>query len=723
MYQKAGQQLTLRFGAVIALVALLTACTVASAQSGQAAAATHPTADHYVPVHPTDAEARTSLRVVAELQHHHFKNVALDDAFSSKLLKAYLDDLDPAHSVFLASDVQRFRTSYGAHLDEALKNGNLDPAFTIYNVYQERRQDDLRGMLGILKKGLVTLDLNTHAKILIDRKNAAWPADATAMSALWHKRLENDVISLKLDDNSDADIKDTLSKRFQSQLKRLDQTESRDAFEAYMNAYTRSYDPHTEYFPPSASESFDIHMRLSLEGIGAVLQSKNGYVEIVRLVPGGPASKNGQIHPADRIVAVGQGPDGPMVDVVGMRLDEVVQLIRGPKSSTVRLKISPANAGDSHQTRIVRIVREEVTLKDQAAQKKVIKIKRNGHDYKIGVITLPTFYIDFQAMQAGNPDYRSSTRDVHRLLDELEQTGVDGVIIDLRNNGGGALQEATELTGLFIPTGPIVQIRDASNRVSVLGDRDPEVAYKGPMAVLVNRLSASASEIFTGAIQDYGRGLVLGGQTFGKGTVQTLIPLKRGQLKLTEAMFYRVSGDSTQLRGVIPDIHYPPIYNHDKIGESALPNALPWGHIPSVPHTDTGQLVSLVPTLRRDHEARAAHDPNFQYLKQQIALFDKIQKRDSVSLNLAERRAQQDQLDHERLALANRHQVATGKKPFKTIAELEASGDEGVAQGMAAETAQAPEEKDQRNDPYLHESGEVLVDLIRLKAKRHAPAE
>jgi len=668
----------------------------------------------YKPLAPTQEESKISLEVVNQLQQHHYQKVKLDNAFSKKLLKAYLDDLDGSHSVFLASDVHQFDNQYQDQLDNDLKSGNLKPAFAIYNLYQKRRIHLMEMLLAELHQGVGKLDLSSDQTLNLDREHAPWPDNLKAQGTLWTQRLENEVINMRLDGDKPDKIQSVLTKRYESQLQRIRQAEPTDAFMAYMDAYTHSYDPHTDYFPPRESQNFDIRMKLSLEGIGAVLRSHDEYTEIVRLVPGGPAAKSGQLQPADRIVAVGQGPKGKLTDVVGMRLDEVVQLIRGPAGSTVRLQITPPN---SKQSKVVTLVRQKVKLEDQAASKHVIDIDRNGKHYKIGVITLPTFYVDFQALQAGNPDYRSAARDVHKLLDELNSEHVDGVIMDLRNNGGGALQEAVRLVGLFIRSGPVVQIRDAGNRINVLGDRNPSVAYSGPLAVLVNRLSASASEIFTGAIQDYGRGLVLGSRTFGKGTVQTLIPLSQGQLKLTEAKFYRVSGESTQDRGVLPGITYPSIIAPDKIGESALANALPWDKIAATRYPHSKRIAKRVPKLKAEHQARIAHEPAYQYLVKRIRLARQQSQQSSVSLNLAQRRRERQHEEQVRLSLANRYRKAEGKPVFNSYAALQKSDVSKTPAGeLMAHTAKPTAE----NDPYLHESAQVLVDLVRLEQGRGA---
>ncbi len=443
------------------------------------------------------------------------------------------------------------------------------------------------------------------------------------------------------------------------------QTNAEDVLVLLMAAVTGTVDPHTEYLSPQQGESFDIQMRLSLEGIGALLQNDGEYVKVSSLVPGGPADKSGVLQPADRIVAVGQGNDGDMVNVVGMRLDQVVELIRGAKGSTVRLDIIPAKAVDVTRTQQVKIVRDTVKLEDQAAHSKVEEIQRDGQTHKIGIITVPAFYVDFDAWQAGETDYRSTTRDVAKEIAKLKAQNVEGIVLDLRNDGGGALQEANSMIGLFIDRGPTVQVRDARGRINLYGDTDAGVAYDGPLAVLVNRLSASASEIFAGAIQDYGRGLVIGSRTFGKGTVQTLSDLSHGQIKLTRAKFYRISGESTQNRGVEPDILFPSLIDPDEIGESALDNALPWDRVRPVQYRLYGQPWRYLESLQDRHDKRVANDPDFVYLEKQAQLIKRLREQQtSISLNAEQRKREMEAQETEQLALENQRRRALGLEPL-----------------------------------------------------------
>ena len=651
-------------------------------------------ADGYQPLEPEDNQDEIDREIVEQLQENHYNKVTLDDDFSEKFFNAYIDELDGTRGVFLESDIERLRDKYEHALDDELKEGETRAAFDIYNTYQKRRIQIDQWALDRIKQGIDSFNITDDESFDVDREEAPWPEDAAARRALWTQQIENQIINLKLDDLDDAEIQKRLTQRYSNELKQLRQAEPVDAFSAYMDAYTHSYDPHTDYFSPRRSEDFNIDMNLQLQGIGAELRSKNGYAELVRLIPGGPAAKSGKLKPTDRITAVAQGEDGEFVDVVGMRLDETVQLIRGEKGSTVRLQISPA---DNSQTKTVTLERDKIELKDQAARKQIIELERDGETVKVGLIALPSFY-------------NGTAEDVKKLLRELKQADVAGVVLDLRNNGGGALGEAMKLTGLFMKSAPAVQIRDAEGETQVLGDRNSGPFYDGPLAVMVNRLSASASEIVAGALQDYGRALVLGTRTFGKGTVQTLLPLSEGQIKLTQAKFYRVTGESTQDRGVTPDISFPATVDPEKIGESALPNALPWDRIEPTVYPKSNQLKGMIDTLERQHEARVADAADYQYRVNRIELAREQSQRTEVSLNLAERRAEQEAIKQRSLELANAQREAKGKPPFENYEAFEESeeGESPQEQELRAQNAGSEDEI----DAYQIESAQILLDMV-----------
>ncbi|WAH60268.1 carboxy terminal-processing peptidase [Pseudomonas silvicola] len=653
---------------------------------------------------PDRDEVIASLNIVELLKRHHYSKPPLDDKRSVIIYDSYLKLLDPSRSYFLASDITEF-DKWKTQFDDFLKSGDLDPGFTIYKRYLDRVKARLDFALAELAKGVDKMDFTGHETLLVDRKDAPWITTEADLDNLWRKRVMDEVLRMKIAGKDNKQIQDTLTKRYKNQLARLDQTRSEDIFQAYINTFAQSYDPHTNYLSPDSAENFDINMSLSLEGIGAVLQSDNDQVKVVRLVPAGPADKTKQIAPSDKIIGVAQG-DKEMVDVVGWRLDEVVKLIRGAKGSVVRLEVIPhTNAPNDQTSKIVSITREAVKLEEQAAKKSILHLTENGKDYKLGVIDIPAFYLDFKAFRAGDPDYKSTTRDVKKLLTELQAEKVDGVVIDLRNNGGGSLQEATELTSLFIEKGPTVLVRNADGRVDVLEDENPGAFYKGPMALLVNRLSASASEIFAGAMQDYHRALIIGGQTFGKGTVQTIQPLNHGELKLTLAKFYRVSGQSTQHQGVLPDVAFPSIIDTKEIGESALPEAMPWDTIkPSIKPT-TDPFKPFIAQLKADHDARTDKDAEFIYIRDRLALAEKLMNEKTVSLNEAERRAQHADIEAKQLALENARRKAKGEAPLKEMKKEDEDA-------LAAE----PDKTKPEDDAYLAETGRILLDYLKLNS-------
>ena len=629
----------------------------------------------------------------------HYADHELDDALSSRVFDRYLEVLDPNRIYFTASDVAGF-SKYRNTLDNALLNGELEPAYEIYRVLRQRVQERIDYTNELLEE---KPDFTVEESFVFDRSKADWASPA-GLDEYWRKRVKNEALGLMLADKTWEETRETLSRRYDNFERRVHQVNGEDVFELFMNAYATTLDPHTQYFSPRDSEEFEIRMSLSYEGIGASLQTQDEYVQIVRLIPGGSADKSGLLQNNDRITAVGQDAEGKMVDVVGWRLDDVVDLIRGPKDSIVRLQILPAGAAPGSEEKIIELTRSEIELEEQAAQADTITVEDAGGERRVGVIEIPTFYLDYRAMTMGEKDYRSTTRDVRRLINELQaESPLDGLVIDLRDNGGGSLREAADLTGLFIDEGPVVQVRQAGGRTEVLADTDPGVAYEGPLVVLVNRFSASASEIFAGAIQDYGRGLIVGTTTYGKGTIQNLIDLNRftnadaklGQLKMTTGKFYRVTGSSTQHRGVIPDIELPSPIALSDVGESSQESALPWdeiqparGDLPEV-HV---KARDLLPELREQIEQRQAGNELFQIYVQDIRSSKEWRDRKEISLNLAARKAEQQARDTERLERINRRRVALGLEP---VEDLEAAAN-----------------ADSEYDLQLQESARILVDYI-----------
>lgn len=682
-----------------AAVALTGALTAGFASNDTAPAAQASGALAPLPVHEDTVEA------ILDRLDNHYVNIKLDDQLASRLLDQYLKDLDANRLYFLASDIAAFQT-YRTQLDNQLADNDLDAGYAIFNLYQQRARERIDYVLGLLEDGIDALDLDDDETILVDRSKAEWARNEDESNELWRKRLEDAVIAMRLDGTDDETIVERLQQRYNGQRKRLEQSTSEDVFQLYVNALAQVYDPHTTYFTPHTSENFNINMSRSLEGIGAVLQAEDEYTKVVRLVPGGPAAKSGQLKPADRIVGVAQG-DEDMVNILGWRLDEVVNLIRGPKGTRVRLEVIPSGSASQHLTREISIERNRVVLEDQAAKSDVIEIKRQDRTLRIGVIEIPAFYLDFEAYHRGDPDYTSTTRDVYRLLTELQTKNIDGLVIDLRDNGGGSLHEATQLVSLFIDRGPTVQVRDARGRVQAEPDQYPGMLYFGPMSVLVNRYSASASEVFAGAMQDYGRALIVGDQTFGKGTVQTLVPLDHGQLKITQAKFYRVSGGSNQNKGIIPDITMPYLVDKNEIGESALPNALAWDQIAPVRYTRLADFTPYLQPLREAHDKRLQEDPEFDYIRAQIAMLEESQSRQSLSLKQAQREKEQRDWEQRRLALENALRKSRGEKPVKDFDALQKLEEERMLALQSGEDRDEP-------DPYINEAAAIMADLISL---------
>ncbi|HWT61139.1 MAG TPA: carboxy terminal-processing peptidase [Ochrobactrum sp.] len=585
-----------------------------------------------------------AARLTAEfLSRFHYKPVPLDDALSARIMNRYIDSLDPDRLIFLQSDIDSFKTG-STDIDEAINQEDLSIPFAIFNIYGQRIVDRMTYARSLLNQ---QFDFSVQEDYPIVRDKAVWPQTDAERNDLWRKRVKNDWLRLKLAGKNDTTIRETLDKRYENTLARAYKSKADDVFQIFMAAYTTSVDPHTDYFGANASAEFDIAMKLSLVGIGAVLQERDDYTTIRELVAGGPAQSSGKLAVGDRIVGVGQDKNGPIKEVVGLRLDEVVQLIRGAKGSIVRLDILPADAGPDGAHHIVSLVRDKISLEKQAAQKTILSVKEGTTTRKIGVITLPAFYEDIEARRKGDKNYRSASRDVAKLVTELKQDKVDGVLIDLRNNGGGSLTEAIDLTGLFVGKGPVVQQRNAKGEVKVESDDLPTPIWKGPLGVLINRGSASASEIFAAAVQDYGRGVVIGEPSFGKGTVQTVINLdevvqnpepKFGELKLTVAQFFRVNGGTTQLRGVTPDINLPGTYNIKTTGESSFDNALPWSQVKAAKYKSFGDMAATISKLQEGHDSRVKNEPEFQRFVEDIVALKAQRDKTFISLNEATRR-------------------------------------------------------------------------------------
>nr|WP_232059195.1 carboxy terminal-processing peptidase [Kineobactrum salinum] len=662
----------------------------------------------------SDSQRETIVELIEQLEERHYAKLKYDDELSSLHLDNYIKSLDGGKMFFTRADLEdfeRFRNS----MDEELHAGHLEAGFSIFDRFQQRLEHRLETLVDNLPELVAKMDFTIDEEYVLDPEDRPWARNEAELDDRWRRHLKNQVLSLRLTEKDDAEIVPTLTKRYRNQLKRVRQYNNQDVFQIYANALTELYDPHTNYLSPRRSENFNINMSLSLEGIGAVLQLEDEYTKVARLVPAGPADKQGELRPSDRIIAVAQGEDGEFEDVIGWRLDEVVELIRGPKGSTVRLQVIPSKAPATDARKEITIVRNQVKLEEQSAQKEVLEIPvAGGETMKVGVIDIPAFYIDFEAMRRGEDDYKSTTRDVKVLLDQLRAEDVDGIVIDLRHNGGGSLQEANELTGLFIEYGPTVQIRHSSRRVWRDGKRLRSPYYEGPLVVLINRLSASASEIFAGAIQDYQRGIIVGDRSFGKGTVQTMVPLTEGQLKLTESKFYRISGDSTQHRGVVPDVVFPSLFDPEQIGESALDHALSWDQINPVRHRRYGDISSVIPEVTKLFQSRADTNPDFVYLEDQVGLAEEARAIKRVSLNEATRLEMRDEQEQRALAIENRRRAARGEEL------LTALEDEFVDEDEELDEDSTNDSDDDRPDVLLSEAGNILVDALLLRQQRYA---
>jgi len=641
---------------------------------------------------PTEQENYVARRVADIVAREHYRRAPLDDHLSSLILDRYLDSIDGSRSYFYASDIAEFER-YRYELDDAIKTGDVEPAFVIFRRYQQRSRERMAYAIDLLSK---KPDFDVEESFNFDREKEPWPANTAEMNELWRKRVKNDALSLVTAGKQWTEAADLLRKRYEHVAKRMDQSKPDDVFEAFMNAFVLSLDPHSNYFSARNSEEYNIQMSLSYEGIGASLQLTDDYVTVIDVIAGGPAATSGKLAANDRITAVGEGKSGELTDVIGWRLDDVVQKIRGPGGTLVRLQLLPAGAAPGSVQKVVEFTRNRVSLEAQAAHKAMRVVPRNGRDVKVGIITVPSFYQDYDASRAGAKDYRSTTRDVQRLIGELRKDGAEVLIMDLRANGGGYLPEAESLTGLFIDRGPVVQLRDTTGRIEVDDDPDPAIFYSGPMIVLVDRFSASASEIFAGAIQDYGRALIVGQQTYGKGTVQNAHPLnytifgrkpELGQLNVTIGKYYRITGESTQDRGVTPDIALPSLIDANEVGESTRDRALPWDHIEPATFRVEGDLKSLAASLQKLHEERTANSADFRYLREDIAALEAMRSQKTLSLNLKTREAERKRLESARLERENAWRAAHDVKPVKALEEIKDDAAAGILLDEASQIA------------------------------------
>jgi carboxyl-terminal processing protease len=677
-----------------------------------------------------DMQQTVVCKYVSQLiSEYNYKKVPLNDSLSRVIFDRYIKQLDENHNYFLTSDIKDFERFKNSLSDE-MKNGDLSNVFYIFNVYQKRYNDRIKYSIAQLND---KFDFTRNETFTYDRDSLPFYASQAESDASWKERVKYDMLNLDIakqspdsaGKGSSLDPKKILADRYKNLLSQSNKLNNQDVFQIYMDAFTNAVDPHTNYFTPSNAANFNIDMSRSLEGIGATLQVQNDYVTINTIVPGGPADKSHQLNPGDKIVAVGQGQQGPYQNVIGWRIENAIALIRGTKGTTVRLQVIPKGSNNASKPMTVAMVREKIILKDQSAKSEIRSYNSNGKNVKIGVISIPAFYIDYNDYKSGNPNYKSTTRDVKLILDSLKRQNVDGVVVDLRENGGGSLMEAIDLGGLFIKTGPIVQVRSPNNQIEVDNDEDPSISWNGPMAVLVDRFSASASEIFAGAMQDYGRAIIIGTQTYGKGTVQNAIDLdkvikpsiadritaatgnapkavttgsqsKYGQLNLTIAKFYRISGNATQHKGVTPDIKFPSMIPMDKYGEDTEPSALPFDIIAKSDYTKTGDFTGVMPQLQKLHDQRMSTSASYKYLEEDIADFKKHESEKSVTLN-------EEQLKKER--------------DTEEATQNERDNAKRLALGLPAVKKGEKKPKNEDLDFLKIEAGQILTDYINLGGK------
>ncbi len=672
-------------------------------------------------IQPDEQQSIVAKTIAQLITNYNYKKVELNDSISQVVYNRYLKMLDESHNYFLASDIQDF-DKYKTVLDNDVKDGNLNDIFYIFNVYQKRYIEHIQYSLAQIDDDF---DYDKNETFTYDRTNLPWIASQSEMDNIWRTRVKYDLLNLKLANSDMAKDKETLKKRYESLLSQANKLNNQDVFQLFMDAFTEAIDPHTNYFTPSNAANFNIDMSRQLEGIGASLNTENEFVTIKAVIPGGPADKSKQINIDDRIVGVAQGKAGEFQNVVGWRIENAIALIRGSKGTIVRLEILPKGSSVSSKPKVVEMVREKIILKDESAKKELRTYNYNGKTIKIGIISVPAFYIDFNDYKSGNPNYKSTTHDVKLLIDSLKQEGVDGIVMDMRQNGGGSLLEAVDLTGLFIKTGPVVQVRNSNDQIEVDKDEDPSITWNGPLAILVDRFSASATEIFSGAIQDYGRGLIIGTQTYGKGSVQNAIDLDKvippsiteriaglikkdtkpvntgsqsvfGQLNLTIAKFYRITGNSTQHKGVTPDIQFPSVIPLDKYGEDTEPSAMPFDIIAKTEYTKAGDFTSVIPQLTKLHEQRMENSTSYKYLLEDIAAFKKQDNEKSITLDEPKLKAQRD---------------ADEKKAFDD------ENNRRVAMGFPALKKGETRPRNEDLDFLKKEAGQILTDYITLDNK------
>jgi len=688
-----------KFSIILFVLISIVALSFSIPDSGNVSSFSY-TTDTLTVLEPLNHYRTESQLLVSLLSRYHYKQFEIDDSLSEKIFNRYMKVLDNGKNYFLKSDIDKL-ASYKFKLDDNLLEGNLDFYFEAFNLYRKRFNERLHFIDSLLNS---EFDYSINENFEYNRDKANWAKDKSELDELWRKRLKNDALTYKLNGKDWEFIQKTLRKRYKNLANFINQYKPEDVFQFAMNSFTENIDPHTNYLSPVSSENFKIDMSLSLEGIGARLQTEDDYTKIVEIIPGGPAYKSGLLKADDKIIGVAQGEDGEFEDIIGWRITDAVKLIRGKAGTTVRLQIIKAGSDLKSKPIEISLVRDKIKLEDQAATGKVLEILNDGKPFRLGVIDIPKFYSDFEAQRSGDGNFRSTTRDVRKLIDSLSKENISGIIIDLREDGGGSLQEAIELTGLFIKNGPVVQVKNSDGKIDIAEDPDPKIVYDGPLAVLVNRFSASASEIFAGAIQDYERGIIIGEQTFGKGTVQNLIDLNRvstnrnntlGQLKITIAKYYRVSGASTQNRGVIPDISFPSAIDPKDFGESAEPSALPYDEIKSAVYNKYEDIKKFIPELKAKHEKRIFNNKDFEHLNEDIRIYQENKLKTSISLNEEKRIIEKEKEE---------------QRKSDRIVDSEVNQDVELLDDEVKVT------DNKKNDFILDETGRILSDLILLSS-------
>ena len=673
---------------------------------------------------PEPYQKETSRWLVRLLEQIHYKPMKLNDEFSIQILDKYLETLDPNKVYFYEKDIKEFQV-YRTKLDDAIKSGEVDIAFKIFKLYIQRIQERTNYALSLLEK---PFNFNLDEEYVWDREKLPRVTNEKEMNDLWRKRVKNDYLNLLLAGKEEDKIKETLSKRYKLIAKRISESNNEDVFQYFMNSYVNMIEPHTSYLAPRTSENFKINMSLSLQGIGALLGFEDDHVTIKKIIKGGPAEKQGKLKKGDKIVAVAQGDTNAFVDVVGWRVDDVVEKIRGDKGTVVRLSVLSEEDLLGAKPHIISIVRDKVKLEEQAAQYQILNVENGLAKTKIGVIHLPAFYLDFEAKARGDKDYRSTTRDVKAILDKFTEKGVEAVVMDLRNNGGGSLIEANDLTGLFIDSGPVVQIKNSRGGINVNRDKDKSISWDKPLVVLTNRASASASEIFAAALQDYGRAVIVGERSFGKGTVQSLIPLDNyinnpehsmGQLKLTLSQFFRINGGSTQNRGVIPDIRFPKHAGSDSYGESEFDNALPWSSIRRSDYNMQGDLTKEIPQLRKKYKIRESLNPEFSFVKEDLEYYNKMKEDKTISLNLKVRKEENKKQEDRKISRKEKRNTIKSERLDPLVAPVDVvfnSEEKKEKEEPKDDDAESTKNNSEPADDFiLMEAARIVSDLVNLK--------